>query len=85
MFALMVSLKSTISWVTMAMLPRRDFMVTSRMSRPPTTICPEVASKSRGRRLAMVVLPEPDSPTSAMRSPCPAEKLTPVSAYSLPV
>ena len=44
MFALTVSLKSTVSWVTRPICSRRLFSVTSRMSTPSMVITPSVTS-----------------------------------------
>ena len=65
----MVSLKRTVSWVTRASCARRLRRVTSRMSRPSMVMRPPVGSQKRGSRLATVVLPPPEPPTSATTSP----------------
>ncbi len=48
----------------------------SRTSTPPTSTCPPSASQKRGTRLAAVVLPPPDGPTSATVEPAGTVKLT---------
>ena len=49
-----------------------------RTSVPPTSTRPSEASRSRGRRLTRVVLPEPVEPTTATVCPGPAVKEIPV-------
>ena len=50
------------------------------MSPPSNAIRPETGSTSRRTACAVVVLPQPDSPTSATSSPRLTVKLTPSTA-----
>ncbi len=48
----------------------------SRTSTPPTSTRPPSTSQKRGTRLAAVVLPPPEGPTSATVAPAGTSKLT---------
>ena len=52
----------------------------SRTSTPPTLTLPESTSQKRGTRLAAVVLPPPEGPTSATVEPAGTSKLMSTSA-----
>ena len=54
------------------------------MSRPSKTILPPVGSSSRVISRPVVVLPQPDSPTSASVSPARTSKSTPSTARTAP-
>ena len=65
----MVSLKSTVSWLTHEITVRRLRCVTWRTSQPHTRTLPRSASKSRVSSRVTVDLPLPDGPTSPRRPP----------------
>src|SRR5215468_915532 len=69
MFAATVSSNSMLSWLTSAMVPRSDSMVTRRRSWPSMVTRPRSGSKKRKIRLKTVVLPAPDGPTRATLAP----------------
>ena len=52
----------------------------ARTSAPPISTDPDCGSQNRGTRLAAVVLPEPEGPTSATVEPCGTVKLKWLSA-----
>jgi len=54
-----------VSWVTKPMISPSDASVTSRTSLPSISTAPSSTSYSRGSRYVVVVLPDPDGPTSA--------------------
>ena len=84
MFARTVSLKSTVSWLTMPVSARSDERRISRASVPSTSTRPRVGSMNRGMRSTSVLFPAPLAPTSATISPRRAVRLTPVSTGSSP-
>src|SRR3569833_1475823 len=55
----------------------------SLISRPSTKTCPVVGRSSPPRICSKVVLPDPEAPTIAIRSPAPAAKFTPRSTSSV--
>ena len=55
------------------------------MSRPSKTIFPALGFISRIKSLPVVVLPQPDSPTSPIVSPAVTEKLIPSTAWTAPI
>ncbi len=69
-----------VSWVTTPMTSPSDASVIRRTSMPSISTAPESTSYSRGIRYVVVVLPEPDGPTSATSSPGCASKSTSSSA-----
>ena len=54
------------------------------MSRPSNMICPPVGSSSRVSSRPVVVLPQPDSPTTPSVCPAATEKLTSSTACTAP-
>ena len=74
--------KSRFAWKTKATRPMRSAGSMSRTSVPPTRTCPESASQKRGTRLAAVVFPPPEGPTSATVAPAGTSKETWSSAGS---
>ncbi len=55
------------------------------MSRPSNRICPPVGSSSRVSSRPVVVLPQPDSPTTPSVCPAATEKLTSSTACTAPI
>ena len=53
---------------------RRDFVVYLRISIPAITIDPAVTSYKRGNKALIVVLPEPEAPTTPVKDPASAKK-----------
>ena len=68
--------KSRLAWKTKATRPMRSRGSIWRTSMPPTRTRPESTSQKRGTRLAAVVLPPPEGPTSATVAPAGTSKLT---------
>ena len=64
-----VSFSMTTCWLTTANCSRSEPSCHSRRSWPSNSTRPDVGSTNRGNRLASVVLPAPDAPTSATISP----------------
>ena len=71
---------SMLSWNTIATLERSVCVESSRRSMPPKVTLPDVGSQKRGTRRAKVVLPLPESPTSAQTLPGSMHALTRSSA-----
>src|SRR5215213_5001013 len=74
MFARTVSWKRYVSWVTTPMTLPRDTRLSFRTSTPSISTAPASTSYNLGTRYVVVVLPDPDGPTSATRSPGLASK-----------
>ncbi len=75
-FSKMEVLNSRLFWKTKATRSIRMWGSICRTSTPPTLTEPVVTSQKRGIRLAAVVLPPPDGPTSATTWPGSAVKET---------
>src|SRR3972149_1697161 len=69
--------KRYVSCVTNPITDPREARVRRRISAPSISIPPASTSYSRGRRYVVVVLPEPDGPTSATSSPGAASRSIP--------
>ena len=76
MLSMRLRLKSRVFWKTKETESISSERGTSRTSTPPTSTRPSSTSQNLGTRLAMVLLPPPDGPTSAIVSPSGIAKLT---------
>ena len=64
-------------------IPRSSASESFAMSRPSKITSPLVGASSRRMARPVVVLPQPDSPTSPSVSPRRIEKLTPSTAFTV--
>ena len=71
-----VSLKSTVSWLTMPISARSEARRISRVSTPSSRTRPAVGSQKRGTRSTSVLFPAPLGPTSATICPFGAVRET---------
>ena len=81
-FSKTLCLNRRFAWNTKATRPMRSCGSISRTSTPPSRTVPPLTSQNRGTRLAAVVLPPPEGPTSATVAPAGTSKLTCESAGS---
>ncbi len=83
-FSRMVVCSRYVSWLTTPTMSDRSVSAMSRRSTPSIVTRPPVGSWSRAIRAAVVLFPEPVSPTSARELPAGTSRLTSASAGGPP-